>query len=41
MRLDAYQDYLVNWDKWIGKGGKEFMARVIKIYSNARDKLER
>lgn len=41
MRLEAYQDYLVNWQKWISKGSKEFMSRVIKIYGNARDKLER
>jgi hypothetical protein len=41
MKLEAFQDYLVNWKKWIGKGSREFMARVSKIYANARDKLDR
>lgn len=41
MKLDALQDYLLNWQKWIGKGCKEFMSRVSKIFANARDKLNR
>jgi hypothetical protein len=41
MKLEALQDYLMNWKKWIGKGSKEFMTRVTKIYANARDKLGR
>ena len=41
LRVEALEEYLVDWEKWVSKPQQEFISRVNRIFNNLTARVQR